>query len=239
MAKTVYLLGLVLAFGCIQSLTSQDINPQEIATQEIITASDYFDLVSNRYREIEDYRALLTVTQEESVMSGTLYHKRPNFLLIEFTEPEEQAIAVDGEKLIIYIPHLNVALEQILKKKSEEPTASLATGQGLELMKNRYSVAYLESQDLVPLEEESEELVIKLKLEWRSIDEGFRELTLSIDDDMLIRRINGITSNFQEIQLDFQEILLDQNIPEGKFRYESPPTANIINNFIFPPEEEQ
>lgn len=219
---------------------------QLLPAQDIVTASDFFDEVSARYREIEDYQALLTITQEDSVMSGMLFHKRPNFLLIEFIDPEEQVVAVDGEKLIIYMPYLNVAMEQQLERKTEEEgagveevtPASLATGQGLELMKSRYSVAYLDSQDPVLLDEGGEEMVRKLKLEWRTIDEGFRQLTLSIDDDLMIRRILGITSSFQEVQLDFQEILTNQNIPEGKFRYDSPPSANVIKNFIFEPEVE-
>ena len=78
----------------------------------------------------------------------------------------------------------------------------------------------------------------KLKLEWKTIDEGFRQLVLSINDDLMIRRISGVTSSFQEVQLDFEEIIVNQNLPEGKFRYDSPPSANVINNFIFVPEEE-
>jgi outer membrane lipoprotein-sorting protein len=211
---------------------------QLLPAQDMVTASDFFDEVSRRYREIDDYQAHLAITQEDSVMTGLLFHKRPNYLLIEFVEPEEQVIAVDGEKLIIYIPYLNVAMEQELKPDEEGPTAALATEQGLELMKSRYSVAYLDSQDPVPLDEDGEEMVRKLKLEWRTIDEGFRQLTLSISDDLLIRRITGVTSSFREIQLDFEDILLNQNVPEGKFRYDSPPSANVINNFIFEPEEE-
>jgi outer membrane lipoprotein-sorting protein len=252
--------------GLISFLPAQDI-------QEIVTASDFFDRVSQRYTEIEDYQAFLTITQEGSVMTGMLYHKRPNYLLIEFDDPEEQVIAVDGEKLIIYIPYLNVAMEQELKPSETEAVAetaapAIATGQGLELMKNRYSIAYLDSQFPVPLgraedefgamenegedeteeadealetetTQDSDEMVYKLKLEWRTIDEGFRQLTLSIDEEsLMIRRISGVTSGFQEVQLDFQEILVNQNLPEGKFRYESPPSANVINNFIFEPEEE-
>ena len=234
---------MLLLFGLFRTLPAQDI-------QAIVTASNFFDQVSQRYLEIEDYQAALTITQVNSVMTGMLYHKRPNFLLIEFDEPEEQVIAVDGEKLIIYIPYLNVAMEQQLKPEEQQdaPIATIATGQGLELMKNRYSIAYLDSQFPVPLEQEADEfgeasesgeMVYKLKLEWRTIDEGFRQLTLSIDDEnLMIRRISGITSGFQEVQLDFQKILVNQNLPEGKFRYKSPPSANVISNFIFEPEEE-
>ena len=210
---------------------------QVLSSQEIVTASVFFDNLSDAYRLIDDYQATLIIVQEDSVMMGTLYHKRPNFLLIEFEDPADQVIAVDGEKLIIYIPYLNVALEQELQKQ-EENIATLATGPGLDLMKNRYSVAYQDSQDLVPLEEESEEMVWKLMLEWRTIDEGFRQLILSVNEDQMIRRITGVTSGFEEIQLDFLDILVNQGIPEGKFRYESPPSANVIKDFIFEPEEE-
>ena len=225
--------------------------PAQVA-QEIVTASVFFDRVSQHYMEIEDYQAHLTITQEDSVMRGTLYHKRPSSLLIEFDEPEDQVIAVDGEKLIIYIPYLNVSMEQRLKpEEPRDPTAaSLATGQGLVLMKNRYSIAYLDSQFPVPLNQQfdefgeaievdqADEMVYKLKLEWKSIDEGFRQLILSINEDLMIRRISGITSSFQEVQLDFEQIIINQNLPEGRFRYESPPSANVISNFIFVPEEE-
>ena len=234
-----------LFFGLLKLLPAQDV-------QEIVTASVFFDRVSQQYMEIEDYQALLTITQEDSVMRGMLYHKRPNFLLIEFDEPEDQVIAVDGEKLIIYIPYLNVSMEQRLKpEEPRDPTAaSLATGQGLILMKNRYSIAYLDSQFPVPLNQQfdefgeaievdqADEMVYKLKLEWKSIDEGFRQLILSINEDLMIRRISGITSSFQEVQLDFEQIIINQNLPEGRFRYESPPSANVISNFIFVPEEE-
>lgn len=254
MNRTV-LLRLFLFFSLAGLLQAQDL-------QEIVTASDFFNSVSERYREIEDYQANLTITQEDSVMSGTLYHKRPDYLLIEFDDPEEQVIAINGEKLIIYIPYLNVSMEQQLKpEEQQDPTAaSLATGQGLELMRNKYSIAYLDSQFPVPLEQEydefgepiltdetdetddagesEDEMVYKLKLEWKTIDEGFRQLILSINEDLMIRRISGVTVGFQEIQLDFEDIIINQNLPEGKFRFESPPSANVINNFIFVPEEE-
>lgn len=257
MNRKIYL-AVFLCIGLLRLLPAQDL-------QELVTASDFFSRVSERYMEIEDYQAKLTITQEGSVMRGMLFHKRPDFLLIEFEDPKDQVIAVNGEKLIIYIPYLNVSMVQQLKPEAKrDPTAvSLATGQGLELMRQRYSIAYLDSQFPVPLDQEgvdefgepenirgsstastgrgpsgSGEMVYKLKLEWKTIDEGFRQLILSIDENLLIRRISGVTANFQEIQLDFENVIVNQNLPEGKFRYDSPPSANVINNFIFVPEKE-
>lgn len=210
-----------------------------LPAQEILTASDFFDQVSATYQQITDYQAGFIITQEDTVMAGRLYHKRPNYLLLEFSEPEGQIIAVDGEKLTIYIPYLNVVMEQQLNKRAIPlaPLVTDVTGKGLELMMSRYSVAYLDSQDPVNLDEENMEQVRKLLLEWRSIDEGFRQLTMSIGTNMLIRRIVGVTTGFEEIQLDLINMLVDQNIPEGKFRFEAPSSANTIYNFIFDPEE--
>ena len=205
--------------------------------QEIITASDFFDLLSNRYKQIDDYQAEITITYPDAVMTGTLYHQRPDRLLIEFSDPEDQVISVDGVHLQIYIPYLNVVLDQPLRPH-ETPAAGMATSQGLELMKSRYSIAYLDSEDVIPIDEDSEEMVRKLKLEWKSIDEGFRELILSINDDLIIRRIDGITSGLEELRIDFMETVLNQNFAPRMFVWDSPPSANIIRNFIFEPGSE-
>ena len=205
---------------------------------DIITASDYFDLVSDQYAQIEDYQALITILQQETSLHGMLYHKRPDLLLLEFEEPEGQVISVDNERLLIYLPKLNVIMHQNLREKDvegvNEEFVPGATAEGLRLLQEHYSVAFLDTQDFVPLEEGSDELVRNLKLEWRSIDEGFRQLVLSIGEDYLIRRIVGVTAGFEELQIDFEEMVINQNLPEGRFLYDPPPDSNYISDFIFP-----
>ena len=228
-------------------LTAQELPPEESLDDtetgdntedlDIITASDYFSLVSDRYTRIDDYQAELTITYPDAIMTGTIYHQRPDRLLIEFTDPEDQVISVDGVHLQIYIPYLNVVMEQPLRPH-ETPAPNLATSQGLELMKSRYSIAYLDSEETIPLEEGSDEFVRKLKLEWKSIEEGFRELVLSIDDRLLIRRIDAVTSGLDELRLDFVDVILNQNFPPRMFVWDSPPSANLIRNFIFDPGPE-
>ena len=241
----------VLCFGLVLSLPAQeeftspefDLSSGFITGDEIITASEYFDLVSEQYAQIEDYQALISITEGDVFLQGTMYHKRPDLLLIEFDEPEGQVISVDSERLLIYLPDLNVIMHQTLRKResagSTESVISMTTAEGLRLLKDHYSVAFMDTQELVPLEEGSEELVRKLKLEWRSIDEGFRQLTVSVGEDYLIRRIVGVTAGFEEMQIDFQEIIINQNLPEGRFVYDPPPDSNYISNFIFEPEPEE
>ena len=214
--------------------TRPDATPLEILA--IITASDYFDLVSERYSEIEDYEANIVITQPDTIMYGTLFHKRPDMLLIEFEDPEDLIISVDGVHLQIYIPYLNVTLDQPLQSHDSLNLAAGTSQQGLQLMKNRYSIAYLDSEDYVPLEEGSREFVRKLKLEWKNIDEGFRELILSVGDDLLIRRIEAITAGLDELAIDFSEVEINPGFSNQMFVWDSPPSAYIIRNFIFEPE---
>lgn len=226
--------------------------------QEVLTAVEYFETISEQYGRINDYQADITITRDDEVMSGVMYYKTPNLLRINFEEPEEQVLVTNGKVLTIYIPLYRVIMSQQLKRHSQESLATMASEQGLQLLKRNYSIAYLEGPAPVPLdapedtesEDESDsgdngtdeqegitEYVIKLKLVWRTTDEGFREIIMSIGENGLIRRIVGVTVDYEEARFDFENILLNQNIPDARFEYESPPTANVFQNFLFEPEE--
>ena len=60
---------------------------------------------------------------------------------------------------------------------------------------------------------------------------------MSIDKNGMIRRMKGLTVNYETFQFDFTEIRINQNIPEVRFEYEAPPSAYVMNNFLFEPEE--
>jgi outer membrane lipoprotein-sorting protein len=76
--------------------------------------------------------------------------------------------------------------------------------------------------------------VVKLRLTRRSISEGFREIILHINPDTkLIRRIEGRTIAEGLVQFDFTNVKVNQGIPEQRFIYDSPASANVYNNFLF------
>lgn len=204
--------------------------------QPIQTASAFFDAVSQRYGRVENYTARLTVRSDGGVQRGTLYYRNPNRVRIDFTEPSGQVLVSNGQVLQVHIPSFNVTLRQSLQRRSAQSVATMANEQGLHLMRRNYSIAYLTGPDPVPLDEGSTERVTKLKLDWRNTDEGFRQLVLSISEDLLIRRIVGVTVNYQEVQFDFANVLINQDIPDTRFEYNSPPSANVFNNFLFEPE---
>lgn len=214
------------------------ITSSHVFAQDILTAADFFKNFSEKYSTVEDYQADITITKGKTEMKGLLFYKTPGFLRINFSTPEEQVLIFDGKVLIIYIPRYSVVMSQKINEKDQVTGgASIATKEGLSLLRRNYTVAYLENPNPVPLEENSEELVTKLKFVWRSTQEGFRQIVMSINQDGYIRQIIGTTSNNDVIKMNFINILLNQNIPDARFEYDSPPSANVFENFLFGTEE--
>ena len=204
-----------------------------LPAQDITTAENFFDQVADVYGEIRDYIAKVTITQEKDTMSGMLYYKTPNLLRIDFTSPAEQVLVTDGTKLTVYIPSYRVVMSQALRRRS---AASLATKQGLVMLRRNYSIAFLEGPNRVPLDGPSSIPVTKLKLTWRTSSEGFREMVLAINSQNMICRIDAVTIGYQKIQFNFEDIRINQNIPDARFRYDAPGTANVQENFLFEPD---
>lgn len=217
-------------------------------SQEIQTAPEFFATVAERYSSITDYIAEVEMITPEQSLTGTLYYRRPNLVRIDFTEPEDQVLVSDGDVLKVYIPRYDVVLQQALTGSGGNAVTGLASSDGLRLMRENYSIAYLDSPEPVSLNEEpaqaadgevqaeavgEDEMVTKLRLTWRSTREGFRQLILSIDEDRLIRRIVGVTVSYDEVQFDFLDVRVNQNIPAARFDYEAPASANLFSDFLF------
>jgi outer membrane lipoprotein-sorting protein len=152
-----------------------------LGAQEFLTPARYFDEVSKKFGRIKDYQAVITIDQNdgELIMKGNLIYKSPNKLRIDFAEPREQVLSMDGELLTIYIPKYSYILEQKLKRRSQATIALMASTQELSYLKENYSIAYVVGPDPIPLDETSSERVIKLKFQSHSTVEGFRQLEIS------------------------------------------------------------
>ncbi len=206
-----------------------------ISAQE--TATSFFEQVSERYKSVRDYTADLVIVRGDIVQTAKLWYKSPNLLRMDFEEPEGMVIAVDGERLQVWVPDYSVTFEQPLRRDSQAELATVTSSTGLELIKKYYTISYDPIPGRVPLDPGSSEEVIKIKAEWKSNNEGFRKLQMSIDaDTRLIRRVTGITTTNEEITFNFTNFVLNPDIPDARFQYESPPTGNTIENFLFDPE---
>lgn len=206
--------------------------------QDIITAEQFFQGVSERYGEIADYEAKISIHTQKTTMAGTVWYKAPGLLRIDFSQPAEQVICFNGESLVVYVPEYRAVLSQSVSAASSGTGgAGLATADGLKTMRRNYTVAYESSPNAVSLEEGSSEQVIKLVLNRRTVAEGYRTIVLSINPaTKLIRRIVGTTVSNETFTFDFSGVKTNQGIPETRFVYDSPASANVYNNFLFKSE---
>ena len=200
--------------------------------QEIITADRYLESVSERYGGIRDYEAQVIIRSGSTDMTGNLSYLSPSFLRIDYTRPANQVLVFNGELLTVYLPDLRAVLNQAVTPARR--TVGMATAQGLRLLRQGYIPAFVTGPAPVPLEERSQEMVVKLRLTRRLASEGFREIILSINPEtLLIRRIEGRTIADALVRFDFTNIRTNLGIPELRFIYDSPASANMYNNFLF------
>ncbi|MDR2398065.1 MAG: outer membrane lipoprotein carrier protein LolA [Spirochaetaceae bacterium] len=205
-----------------------------LTTQEIITAERYLQTVAERYGVIRDYEAKIQIRAGGTDMYGTVSHLSPSFLRIDFTRPAEQVILFNGDVLTIYLPQYNAVLNQAISGNARTSGASVATAQGLTLLRRNFIPVFVTGPDPQPLEKGSDELVVLLRLSRRSVSEGFREILLSVNPQTkLIRRIVGTSVADGQVRFDFSDMKVNQGIPEQRFIYDSPASANMFNNFLF------
>lgn len=206
-----------------------------IGAQE--TAFVYFDKISSYYGSVQDYTAQVEISTGEDVQSATIQYKSPNLLHMEFTNPRGVVLNSNNGELLVFVPQHSVTFIQELRRHGSGTLAGMASAQGLNLLKKNYTIAYLTGPEPQALDDETPDMVVKLKLNWKTSNEGFREMILSIGSNNLIRRIEAVTTQHEQIQYDFFDISINQNLPESIFDYEAPPQGNAIENFLFDPEE--
>lgn len=198
--------------------------------QSIMTANDFFKKVSEKYGSINNYEANVNIKIGKSDMEGRVSFMRPEMLRIDFTDPAEQTIVFNGDKLVVYLPGNSAILEQEVSSSAKK----VATADGLALLRRYYTVSYVSGQAEVPLDENSNEMVIKLKLQRRSSTEAFREIIISIDPATnLIRRVVASSSSSTEnYEIDFLDYKLNTAMSEQRFLYDPPSSANNYSNFL-------
>ena len=208
-----------------------------LAAQEIVTAEQYFSQVSARYAQVSDYEAKISIGVGKDTMKGDLIFKTPNLLRIDFSSPPDQVIAFDGQTLTVYIPGYSAILSQTMADKPGAGSASLATREGLAMLRRNYSVTFESNPAPAPLDGAPGEQAVTLLLNRTSASEGFKTIKLYVTPDTrLIRRIEGWTIAGDKLTFDFTGIKTNVGIPATRFEYDSPASANVYNNFLFSSE---
>ena len=202
-------------------------------SQGITTASAYFKQISEYYGSLKDYEADFEIKIEKQETAGKLSYKAPDLLRMDYSTPENQVICFNGDMLTIYLPDSSAVLQQSITQENGS-AASLSTPQGLSLLSRYYTVKYESSQYAEPLEDVSDEMVIKFVLERKSSSEAFKYIKIAVSENTkLIRRMEAVTPKGEVILFDFFDYVLNQGITEQRFIYDAPSSANNYNNFLF------
>lgn len=205
--------------------------------QSITTASAYFKTISEYYGTLKDYEVDFEIKVDKTESAGKLSYKAPDLIRMDYTNPEEQVIVFNGDMLTIYLPDSNAILQQEVSTASGSGngnTNTLATPQGLALLSRYYTVAYETGQNAEPLDEDSDEMVIKFMLTRKTAAEAFRSIKICVNEQTkLIRRVEAVTPKGEEFTFDFYDYKLNQNITDQRFIYDAPSSANNYNNFLF------
>ncbi|MGP1415195.1 MAG: LolA family protein [Treponema sp.] len=203
-----------------------------LSAQGVTTASAFFSRLSERYANINNYVANITIRTGNNTQSGVIKFKKPNFLRIDFHYPKDQYILFANDVLNIYLPSLDIVLSQKADPANSAP--SLATGQGLSLMRRSYIIAYETSASPKPIQEGSKEEVIVLSMERRNGSEPFRKLRVMISPETnLIRRIEGFPVIGEKVVFDFSSYRINPGIPGSVFVFEPEHTSTILNDFLY------
>ena len=202
-------------------------------SQGIVTASDYFKSVSDYYATLKDYEASVEIVADKQEMMGIVSYKKPDLLKIEFSKPQDQVIVFNGEMLTIYLPSSSSVLQQSVQSDKAN-AASIASSLGLSLLRRYYVIAYEFGQEPLPLENGSNEQVVKLKLSRRNTSEAFQTIKIAINSETnLIRRIEAFTPKGETYSFNFLDYKINQDITDQRFIYDPPSSANNYNNFLF------
>jgi len=194
--------------------------------QELITGDAFLSQVSDHFRTIMDYSATIEIRDVDSgelKLQGTVFYKRPNLLRINFSGG--RVFVSNEERMLYYTPSHSFVLKQTLNQNSETPD-EIEVIKGLEYLDNSYSASFVESLEMMPLEEGSSEMVYKLNL--FSSFARFKEIEVSINSNMMIRRI--ITNT---IIIDYKNIQVNTNILEQNFDYIPPSSVTVIEDFLY------
>lgn len=207
-----------------------------LSAQGITTASAYFKTISEYYASLKDYEVDFEITIDKKETAGVLSYKAPDLLRLDYSNPKDQVICFNGDLLTVYLPESSaVLMQQVSTENSAAASlAAGATGQGLALMSRYYTVAYESGQNAEPLDEGSDEMVVKFILSKKTNAEAFRYIKVCVNvETKLIRRVEAVTSKGETFVFNFYDYKIDEGISEQRFVYDAPSSANNYNNFLY------
>lgn len=180
-----------------------------------------------RYAEVRSMRAAFSMETRnpllrETVRSrGDLFQRRPDRILLRFSEPAGDIIVSDGRYIWVWYP--SVDSTQVLR------TPAAAGAGGVDLLSQfvgdpteRFDWAV---RGVEPVDERP---AVAIALDPRG-DEAYRQLVVWIDrQDFRVRRFEIIEHSGVVRRVELRDLTFDPDLPDSIFRFSPPPGARIV-----------
>ena len=192
------------------------------------SAARILEQAAARYGELGSQQADFTMSYENPLLrsrttgAGVLYQKRPDRLLLRFTEPVGDVILSDGRWFWIYYPSVDSA--QVLRSAASAGASSGVDLQAQFLGDPTKRFAYtLDGRETVG---GRAAWLLTLKPRER---QGYRQLRVWIDQqDYLARRFEITEDNGSIRRFELRNLRLEPALADGLFRFDVPAGARVI-----------
>jgi len=212
------------------------------AQSDMLSAKDLLQNLSGLFQsKVKDFEADITWSQDNTVSKGKIQFKNPQKVKISITSPSEQVICTNGYNLWVYISSLNIVFKQELIQKEKVKDSSVKSQTvvnplyinpvGYDRFLTEYSVDFNETKNKIDYKDGSKVYTFKL-LRWKSSKTGINTVILTVSDDGLMKKVEGITVSGRKISMEMSSYKLNNGFSDMVFDYDPPAHANTVDNFI-------
>jgi outer membrane lipoprotein-sorting protein len=200
----------------------------ERTTAATDSAAGILARAAERYREVRSLQAEFRMQLDNPLLrssiasAGTLYQKRPDRLLLRFSDPTGDVIVSDGEYFWIYYPSANA--EQVVRSAASERGRSGVDLQaqflGDPTVRFDYTLEATES--------------VNGRSAWRMLlvpkqRAGYRSLRVWLDQrDHLARRFEITEDNGSVRRFELRNLRVDPALSDTLFRFQPPAGVRVI-----------
>jgi outer membrane lipoprotein carrier protein len=202
--------------------------PPGVAGEPADSAVAILERASARYQGLSALQADFTMTYENPLLrsrstgEGVLYQKRPDRLLLRFSEPAGDVILSDGRYFWVYYPSIDAA--QVLRSE-----ASAGSTSGVDLQAQflgdpaRRFAATLDGEETVA-GRRAWQLTLKPRERL-----GYQQLRVWLDQrDYLARRFEITEDNGSTRRFELRNLRLDPTFADNLFRFDVPAGARVV-----------
>lgn len=168
--------------------------------------------------------ATLTTLNREQASAGRVYIQKPHAIRWEYTQPDSQTILYKDNTLRIYTPKRKQVLQSSIKADDRSNVALLFLA-GIGILKEEFTVTSLPS---------TENQIIRLRLVPRSLQAGFTELHLAVNQQSAF--IENLTIHDHignRTHIRFAALQTHPSLPADTFDLRLPADTEIISQPTF------